>query len=54
MPAKELTFSYATNQLYVKQLENKDILMAINGRTVRLDHSAAHLLKLWLEEHLKI
>lgn len=52
MSAKELIFKYSTNELIVKELESKDIALAINGRAVYLDRSQAHLLMLYLQEKL--
>lgn len=54
MSVKELDFQIDTNNIIIKTLESKDLAIAINDIMVCLDRNQAHLLYLYLQEHLEL
>jgi len=56
MSAKELIFECLGGNLHFSKFAGDIIVLPIVekiGDQIRLDRNQAHLLKLWLEEHLK-
>lgn len=50
MSVKELKFTESINELFIKQLEGERLAVSVNGRTVVLARSEAHLFYLYLKE----
>jgi hypothetical protein len=53
MSVKELKFISARSDVVVVSKAEVDFVVSINGQATYLDRNQAHLLMLYLQEHLK-